>query len=81
MAGAAKPRDVFAVLGLRDVIDRDLAQRLRADAGPRNLIADQHGVLNTDCVFAIASSELDDLLAFCQQLAQRAEAAGSADGH
>jgi uncharacterized protein YutE (UPF0331/DUF86 family) len=64
--------DVFTVLGDRGVIDRELAQRLRAAAGLRNLIAQQYGVLNVDRVFAIASNELDDLLAFCQQLAQRA---------
>ena len=65
--------DVFTALGERDVINRDLARRLRAAAGLRNLIAHQYGVLNVDRVFAIASHELDDLLAFCQQLAQRAE--------
>jgi uncharacterized protein YutE (UPF0331/DUF86 family) len=68
--------DVFTVLGDRSVIDRDLARRLRAGAGLRNLIAHQYGVLNVDRVFEIATNELEDLLAFCQQLAQRA--AGSA---
>ena len=43
-----------------------------------NLIAHQYGVLNLDRVFAIASRELDDLLAFCRQLAQRADAGGRA---
>ena len=65
--------DVFTVLGDRRVIDRDLARRLRAAAGLRNLIAHQYGVLNVDRLFAIASNELDDLLGFCQQLAQRTE--------
>jgi uncharacterized protein YutE (UPF0331/DUF86 family) len=64
--------DVFTVLGDRGVIDRELAQRLRAAAGLRNLIAHQYGVLNVDRVFEIATNELEDLLAFCQQLAQRA---------
>ena len=63
--------DVFTVLGDRHVIVGDLARRLRAAAGLRNLIAHQYGVLNVDRVFAIASNDLDDLLAFCQQLAQR----------
>jgi uncharacterized protein YutE (UPF0331/DUF86 family) len=40
----------------------------------RNLIAHQYGVVNADRVFAIASNDVGDLLAFCQQLAQRAEA-------
>ena len=68
--------DVFTVIGDRDIIDRDLARRLRAAAGLRNLIAHQYGVLNVDRLFAIASNELDDLLGFCQQLAQRAEGSG-----
>jgi hypothetical protein len=29
-------------------------------------------VVNVDRIFAIASGDLDDLLAFCQQTAQRA---------
>lgn len=65
--------EVFTVLGERKVIDRELARRLRAAAGLRNLIAHQYGALNTDRVFAIAAHELDDLLAFCQQVAQRAD--------
>jgi len=65
--------EVFTVLGERNVIDRELARRLRAAAGLRNLIAHQYGVLNMARVFAMASRELDDLLAFCRQLAQSAE--------
>jgi uncharacterized protein YutE (UPF0331/DUF86 family) len=65
--------EVFTVLGDHGVIDRDLAQRLRAAAGLRNLIAHQYGALNADRVFAIAAHELDDVLAFCQQVAQRAD--------
>jgi uncharacterized protein YutE (UPF0331/DUF86 family) len=65
--------EVFSVLGDHGVVDRDLAQRLRAAAGLRNLIAHQYGALNADRVFVIASHELDDLVAFCQQLAQRAD--------
>ena len=70
--------EVFTILGDRGVVDRDLAQRLRAAAGLRNLIAHQYGVLNVDRVFAIASHELEDLLAFCQQVARRAQESESA---
>ena len=71
--------EVFTVLGERNVIDDDLARRLCAAAGLRNLIAHQYGVLDTDRIFAIASSDLDDLHVFCQQIATRAEEAGSTD--
>ncbi len=65
--------EAFTVLADRHVLDRDLAVRLRAAAGLRNLIAHQYGVLDFDRIFALASSDLDDLLSFCQQLAQRVE--------
>jgi uncharacterized protein YutE (UPF0331/DUF86 family) len=64
--------EVFMVLADRDVLDRALAVRLRGAAGLRNVIAHRYGVLDVDRIFAIASNDLDDLLAFCQQLAQRA---------
>jgi uncharacterized protein YutE (UPF0331/DUF86 family) len=64
--------EAFTILADRKVLDRDLALRLRAAAGLRNLIAHQYGVVNVDRIFAIASGDLDDLLAFCQQTAQRA---------
>jgi len=65
--------EVFSVLGERNVIDHELARRLRAAAGLPNLIAHQYGVLNVERVFAVASHELDNLLTFCQQLAQQAD--------
>jgi uncharacterized protein YutE (UPF0331/DUF86 family) len=66
--------DVFTVLAARGIIESELAARLRAAAGLRNLIAHQYGVIDPRRVFAIASQEVDDLLAFCQQIAQRASA-------
>jgi uncharacterized protein YutE (UPF0331/DUF86 family) len=62
----------FTALAARQVIDQSLAERLRSAAGLRNLIAHQYGVMDFRRVFAIASEDLDDLLSFCQQLAQRA---------
>lgn len=67
--------EVFTVLADRGVLERELALRLRAAAGLRNLIAHQYGIVDVDRIFAIASNDLGDLLAFCQQLAQRADAA------
>ena len=61
------------MLADRGVLGRELALRLRAAAGLRNLIAHQYGVVDVDRIFAIASSDLGDLLAFCQEVAQRAE--------
>jgi uncharacterized protein YutE (UPF0331/DUF86 family) len=63
--------DVFTVLADRGILDRDLASRLRGAAGLRNLIAHQYGVVDVDRIFAIASSDLDDLRLFCQQIAAR----------
>lgn len=64
--------EVFAALGERGVLDRQLAERLRSAAGLRNLIAHQYGVLDQDRIFAIATSQRSDLLAFCEQLANAA---------
>jgi uncharacterized protein YutE (UPF0331/DUF86 family) len=66
--------EVFSALGEHGVLDQDLALRLRSAAGLRNLIAHQYGVLDFDRVFGIASSQRQDLLAFCKQLSTRAEA-------
>ena len=65
--------EAFTMLADRGVIERELALRLRGAAGLRNLIAHQYGVVDVDRIFAIASSGLGDVRAFCQQLAQRAE--------
>jgi uncharacterized protein YutE (UPF0331/DUF86 family) len=59
-------------LGAHGIIDPALAERLRAAAGLRNLIAHQYGVIDFARVFAIAARDVDDLLAYCQELARRA---------
>lgn len=64
--------DVFRRLGDRQVLPMDLAARLAAASGFRNLIAHQYGALDWTRVHAIASERLDDLLAFCDELAERA---------
>jgi uncharacterized protein YutE (UPF0331/DUF86 family) len=65
---------VFVALGERGVIPPDLAHRLAAGAGLRNLIAHRYGALDWARVHEIASTRLDDLLDLCQRLAQRAGA-------
>jgi uncharacterized protein YutE (UPF0331/DUF86 family) len=64
--------ELFRRLGDRGVIPADLAQRLAAASGLRNLVAHQYGVLDWTRIHAVASERLDDLLAFCDQLASRA---------
>ena len=64
--------DVFTALAERGVIEAELGTRLRAAAGLRNLIAHQYGVIDFRRLFTIASAEVDDLVRFCQQLAERA---------
>jgi uncharacterized protein YutE (UPF0331/DUF86 family) len=63
--------ELFRRLGERGVIPPDLAHRLAAASGLRNLVAHQYGVLNWTRIHAIASERLADLLAFCDVLADR----------
>jgi uncharacterized protein YutE (UPF0331/DUF86 family) len=65
--------DAFTVLADRHVLEPELARRLRAASGLRNLIAHQYGVVDADRIFQLASNDIGDLLAFCRQLAQMAE--------
>ena len=64
--------DMFRRLGERGVIPGELAVRLAAASGLRNLVAHQYGILDSQRVFTFASERLDDLLAFCTELADRA---------
>lgn len=63
--------DMFHRLGQRGVIPAALGTRLAAASGLRNLIAHQYGVLDWTRIHALASERLDDLLAFCDELARR----------
>jgi uncharacterized protein YutE (UPF0331/DUF86 family) len=63
--------DMFHRLGDRGVIPAALGTRLAAASGLRNLIAHQYGVLDFPRIHALASERLDDLLAFCDELARR----------
>ena len=85
--GVAVPHsygDVFAALGragvIDGVIDGALADRLRAAAGLRNLVAHQYGILDSRRVFVVARDEIEDLLAFCQQLSVRTDTAEESGG-
>ena len=59
-------REIFLALAERAKVPRELARRLASAAGFRNLVAHQYGVLDPARVHAIASTELGDLLDFCE---------------
>jgi uncharacterized protein YutE (UPF0331/DUF86 family) len=65
-------REVFLRMGERGVIPAELAARLAAASGLRNLIAHQYGALDWRRLHEVASSGVGDLLAFCEALARRA---------
>lgn len=64
--------EVFRRLGERGVLDPALAARLAAAAGLRNLIAHRYGALDWRRLHELATTRLEDLLAFCEVLARRA---------
>ena len=65
-------REIFLSLAERGKVPRDLAERLAATAGFRNLVAHRYGVLDPARVHAIASKELGDLLDFCALVSRAA---------
>jgi uncharacterized protein YutE (UPF0331/DUF86 family) len=64
---------VFQLLGEQGVIPPDLAGRLAAASGLRNLVAHRYAALDWERIHEIASFHLDDLLRFCEELARRAD--------
>lgn len=64
--------EIFLALADHEVIPRELARRLVAAVGLRNLIAHQYGRVDWARVHRTASSsDLDDLEAFCAALAAK----------
>ena len=64
--------EVFRVLAERNVLDHDLAARMAEAAGLRNLIAHRYGALDWVRIHDIASHHVEDLLRFCDVLADAA---------
>jgi uncharacterized protein YutE (UPF0331/DUF86 family) len=64
--------ELFRGLGDDGVLPAELAERLAAAAGFRNLVAHQYGVLDWTRTYVLASDHLADLLQFCDALAERA---------
>ena len=62
-------RDLFAKLADERVIPAELAARLAAASGMRNLIVHQYGTVDWLRLFDAASAELGDLEAYCAALA------------
>ena len=68
--------DVFRTLAERDVLEHDLAARMAAAAGLRNLIALRYGALDWALIHDVASNHVEDLLRFCDVLADAAIGGG-----
>ncbi len=64
--------NALAALADRHVLEAELAQRLSAGSGLRELMH-QYGAVDAGGIFDLASNDVEDLLSFCQQLARRAE--------
>ena len=64
--------DVFRVLAERNVLDHNLAARMATSAGLRNLIAHRYGALDWTRIHEVASHHIEDLLRFCDVLADAA---------
>ena len=56
----------------RNVLDHDLAARMAAAAGLRNLIAHRYGALDWGRLHDVASNHVEDLLKLCDTLADAA---------
>ncbi len=66
----------FTALAERDVLDAQLATRLRAAAGLRNLLGHQYGAIDFERLYEFASSRTADLTAFCAAVADWCQAPG-----
>ena len=64
--------DVFRAFAERGVLDQDLAARMVAAAGLRNLIAHRYGAHDWDRIHDVASNHVEDLLRLCDTLADAA---------
>ncbi len=64
-------REIFALLGRRDVIDRSLAARLELMVGFRNIVVHEYDNIDLDKVREILAHHLDDLLDFARIMRAR----------
>ncbi len=71
-AGWGAPKtygESFTALAEHSVVDVQLATRLRAAAGLRNLLAHQYGAIDFERLYEFADSRKADLNAFCAAVA------------
>ncbi len=66
-------REIFHMLGLRRVLDKDLALRLEDMAGFRNLLVHRYGNIDNLRVLEIIKNDLDDVLLFEKEILQYLE--------
>ncbi len=66
-------REVFVALGNRGVLPSELAQRLAAASGLRNLIAHRYGVLDWRRIHSYATKDVADLAQFCDAMERAAK--------
>lgn len=65
-------REAFSLMQKAGLIEPDLANKMRAMVGFRNVAVHDYGSLNLDIVRAIIEKHLGDLRAFARLLIQRA---------
>ena len=66
--------EAFTALAERGVLNAELAARLRAAAGLRNLLAHQYGAIDFESLFEFADTRTVDFTAFCAALAHWSQA-------
>jgi len=66
-------REIFHMLGMRGVLDKDLALRLEDMAGFRNLLVHRYGNIDNLRVLEIIKNDLDDVLLFEKEILQYLE--------
>lgn len=79
-AGWGAPKtygESFTALAEHKVVDVELATRLRAAAGLRNLLAHQYGAIDIRRLYEFADSRTSDLTAYCSAVAAWCQAQNS----
>ena len=79
-AGWGAPKtygESFTALAEHKVVDVELATRLRAAAGLRNLLAHQYGAIDIRRLYEFADARTSDLTAYCSAVAAWCQAQNS----
>lgn len=65
--------DLFTVLGEEDVLEEDLARRLEAMAGFRNVLVHRYAEVDLDRVWAYVTDDREDVVAFLDAVYEAVE--------